>query len=619
MRLDTVGHLEDYRKSILAAVDPKKQKIIVCGGTGCISNGSLKVADAFRDELKGRSIDAEVDVRICGCHGFCERGPLVIFMPQDIFYQMVTVKAVPELVEKTIISGEPHEKFLYEDPNTKEKILKEGEIPFYKHQKRWVLRNNGSIVPTDIDEYIARGGYSALAKALTSMSPDEIIDEVDKSGLRGRGGGGFYAGRKWRSTKKASQEQNKPVYFVCNGDEGDPGAFMDRSIMEGDPHSVIEGMIIGAYAVGSNQGYIYVRMEYPLAVKNLRKAISDARDYGLLGDKILGTDFSFDIEISRGGGAFVCGESSALMASIEGKAGEPRAKYIHTSDRGLWDMPTNLNNVETLCNVPLIVNKGSDWFRGVGTDNSKGTKVFSLVGKVKNVGLVEVPMGLTLREIIYDIGGGILGDKKFKAVQTGGPSGGCIPEKFLDTPVDFDELTRLGSMMGSGGMIVMDEGTCMVDIAKYFIDFLVDESCGKCTPCREGLRQLRSILLRITKGEGRQGDIDLLEEIGEGMIWGSLCALGGSAPNPVLTTIKYFRDEYEAHISEKRCPAGVCPDLISFSIDPETCIGCLRCLKVCPVSAITGEKKKAHKIDEKICIRCRACYEVCPVDAVIIK
>jgi NADH:ubiquinone oxidoreductase subunit F (NADH-binding)/NAD-dependent dihydropyrimidine dehydrogenase PreA subunit len=447
------------------------------------------------------------------------------------------------------------------------------------------------------------------------MSPDEIIDHVDKSGLRGRGGGGFLAGRKWRSTKNAD---GAVKYVVCNGDEGDPGAFMDRSIMEGDPHSVIEGMIIGAYAIGANEGYIYVRMEYPLAVTNLKKAIADAREYGLLGDSILGSDFSFDIEISRGGGAFVCGESSALMASLMGKAGEPRAKYVHTSERGLWDKPTNLNNVETWANVPLIINNGAEWFSAVGTETSKGTKVFSLVGNVKNVGLVEVPMGLTLREIIYDIGGGIADDKKFKAVQTGGPSGGCIPEKFLDTPVDYFTLKELGSIMGSGGMIVMDEETCMVDVAKYFINFLVDESCGKCTPCREGLRHLLEILTRITNGQGKTEDLELLRDIGEGMKVSSLCDLGKSAPNPVLTTLNYFMEEYEAHINDKRCPAGVCTELISFSIDEERCIGCLRCLKLCPSSAITGEKKKPHKIDENKCIRCRACYEVCPVDAVII-
>ena len=615
MRLESVTQLEELRNRLLSERDPSKNTIYVCGGTGCLSNGSALVAEAFRDEISAQNIDASVELKMTGCHGFCERGPLVVFRPQGIFYQKVTVKSVPEIVKKTIIEKTHHEQYLYKDPNTKESVTHEADIPFYKHQVRWVLGHNGKIDPTNIDGYILENGYSALSKVLTTMKPDEIIDQIEKSGLRGRGGGGFLTGRKWRTTKKAEGEVR---YIICNGDEGDPGAFMDRSIMEGDPHGVIEGMIIGAYAIGSSKGYIYVRMEYPLAVKNLLKAIEDARAYGLLGKNILGTPLSFDIEINRGGGAFVCGESSALMTSIMGKAGEPRAKYIHTSEKGLWDMPTNLNNVETWANVPLIISNGPDWFSSVGTQNSKGTKVFSLVGSVKNVGLVEVPMGLTLREIIFDIGGGIIKDRKFKAVQTGGPSGGCIPEQYLDIPVDFDELSKLGSMMGSGGMIVMDENTCMVDVARYFINFLVDESCGKCTPCREGLRQMLTILTRITKGEGRAEDIKILEDLGDGMIWGSLCALGGSAPNPVLTTIQYFRNEYEAHIEKKQCPAGVCTELISLSINPDACIGCRRCAKVCSVSAIAGENKKPHVIDQKLCIRCRACYEVCPVDAVII-
>jgi NADH-quinone oxidoreductase subunit F len=615
-RLESAAALEARRKSILEGQDPQRQTIFVCGGTGCLSNGSLGVARAFEEELKKQSIQAAVSVKMTGCAGYCERGPLVTFTPQRIFYQRVTEKAVPDLVKTTLIEGRAVEKFLYEDPATKQRIAHEEEIPFYQHQLRWVLENNGKIVPTDIDDYVARGGYAGVSKALTQMTPDQIIDQVDKAGLRGRGGGGFPTARKWRTTRQAPGATR---YVICNGDEGDPGAFMDRSIMEADPHAVIEGMIIGGFAIGAPKGYIYVRMEYPLAVKNLSKAIGDARSLGLLGDNILGSGFSFDIEISRGGGAFVCGESSALVQSIMGRAGEPQAKYVHTSEKGLWEMPTNLNNVETWANVPLIITRGADWFSGVGTGTSKGTKVFSLVGNVKNVGLVEVPMGLTLRRIIFEIGGGIRGDKKFKAVQTGGPSGGCIPEQYLDTPVDFDELTKLGSMMGSGGMIVMDEGTCMVDVARYFINFLVDESCGKCTPCREGLRQFLTILTRITEGEGKDGDIELLTDIGEGMIWGSLCALGGSAPNPVMTTIKYFRDEYEAHIRDKRCPAGVCTKLITLSIDKESCIACGRCKKVCPVNCIAGEKKVAHVIDESICIRCRACYEVCPVDAVNIR
>ncbi len=619
MRLETPNKLEELRKSILEKQDPEKQKILVCGGTGCISNGSLEVAKAFEAELKSQKLKANVEVKITGCHGFCERGPLVVFLPQGIFYERVDLKGVPKILKETLVSGKPHDKYLYRMTKKDEAITKEEDIPFYKNQLRWVLRHNGKIDPKSIDEYIAQGGYGALSKALNGLTSDQIIDEVNKAGLRGRGGGGFSAARKWRSVRDADGGPDNIRYVICNGDEGDPGAFMDRSLMEGDPHSVIEGMIIGAYAIGSNQGYIYVRMEYPLAVKHLDLAIKSARDYGLLGENILGSGFSFDIEINRGGGAFVCGESSALMASIMGKAGEPRAKYIHSSEKGLNDLPTNLNNVETWANIPLIINRGSDWFSAVGTEKSKGTKVFSLVGSVNNVGLVEVPMGLSLRKIIYDIGGGIPGGRKFKAVQTGGPSGGCIPEEHLDKPVDFDELTKLGSMMGSGGMIVMDEKTCMVDVAKYFINFLVDESCGKCTPCREGLRQLLVILNRICEGNGREGDIELLKEIGDCMTWGSLCALGGSAANPVLSTIEYFRDEYEAHIKEKKCPAGVCQDLITFSIIEDDCIGCGRCLKVCPSSAITGEKKKPHVIDEKLCIRCRACYEVCPTDAVLIE
>ena len=619
MRLETQNKLEELRKSILSKQDENKQKILVCGGTGCLSNGSLDVVRVFEEEIEKQGLKAKVDLKITGCHGFCERGPLVVFMPQGIFYERVDVKGVPDIVEETLVKGSPHTKYLYKMTKKDEPIIKEEDIPFYKNQLRWVLRNNGRIDPTKIDEYIAVGGYGALAKALNDLSADEVIEEVDKSGLRGRGGGGFPVARKWRTVKNADAGPDNIRYIICNGDEGDPGAFMDRSLMEGDPHSVIEGMIIGAFAIGSNNGYIYVRMEYPLALKNLELAIKSARDYGLLGENILGSGFSFDIEINRGGGAFVCGESSALMASIMGKAGEPRAKYVHSAEKGLWDLPTNLNNVETWANIPLIITRGADWFAEVGTEESKGTKVFSLVGTVNNVGLVEVPMGVSLREMIYDIGGGIPGNNKFKAVQTGGPSGGCIPESQLDAPVDFDELTKLGSMMGSGGMIVMDDKTCMVDVAKYFINFLVEESCGKCTPCREGLRQLQVILTRISEGSGKEGDIELLAEIGDCMTWGSLCALGGSASNPVTSTIKHFREEYEAHIKDKKCPAGVCQDLITFSILEDECTGCGRCKKVCPSSAITGEIKKLHVIDDDLCIRCRACYEVCKFDAVLIK
>jgi NADH-quinone oxidoreductase subunit F len=554
-----------------------------------------------------------VGVRATGCFGFCEQGPLVVIHPQKIFYQQVKLSDVPDIVTKTVAKGEIIEKLLYRDPISGERILKEEDVPFYKKQKRLIFGSNGLIDPTRIEDYLAIGGYSALAKALSEMSPEGIISEIKKAGLRGRGGGGFLAGAKWESCRKA---HGSPKYIIANGDEGDPGAYMDRSLMEGNPHSVIEGMIIGAYAIGANEGFIYVRNEYPLAVIHLTLAIASAREAGLLGKNILGSGFSFDISISKGGGAFVCGESSALFASIEGRAGEPRAKYIHAVEKGLWDKPTVLNNVETWANVPLIINKGTDWYGSIGTEKSKGTKIFSLVGKINNTGLVEVPMGMKLREIIYDMGGGIPKGRKFKAVQTGGPSGGCIPESMLDLPVDFDKLYEVGSMMGSGGMIVMDDRSCMVDVAKYFLAFLQDESCGKCVPCREGVRRMRDILEDICAGKGKEGDVELLETMSQAISDGSLCALGGSAPNPVLSTIKYFRQEYDAHIKKKHCPAGVCKALIKYSINPEKCTGCGMCVKVCPTAAASGEKKKPHTIDNETCIRCGACIESCKFDAI---
>jgi len=608
--------LEKLRQAILAGRKKDALEVTVCGGTGCLSNGSENVAAAISEEMKKQGLNGRAILKKTGCHGFCERGPLVMIKPLDIFYQRVAVNDAADIVSETLVKGKTVERLLYVDPVSQKKIPRHDEIPFYKHQVRIALRNNGRIDPNDIREYIANGGYAGLAKAATSMTPEEIIAAVEKSGLRGRGGGGFPAGRKWRSCREAKGDVR---YVVCNGDEGDPGAFMDRSIMEGDPHSVIEGMIIAAFAIGSPQGYIYVRNEYPLAVKNLGIALEQAREYGFLGKNILNSGFDFDIRINRGGGAFVCGESSALMASLEGRAGEPRAKYIRSVERGLWDKPTNLNNVETYANVPEIISRGADWFASYGTAGSKGTKVFSLVGKVKNTGLVEVPMGITLRDIIFKVGGGILNDREFKAVQTGGPSGGCIPKSLIDMSVDFDELTKAGSMMGSGGMIVMDDTDCMVDVAKYFTKFLEEESCGKCTPCREGTRRMKEILIDISEGRGTEESIPILEELAEVLSLGSLCALGSTAANPILSTLRYFRDEYEAHIKEKRCPAGVCKELITYQILEEACTGCHRCFRECPQQAVSGEVKKPHRIDKDKCIKCGICFDVCKFNAVVKK
>jgi NADH-quinone oxidoreductase subunit F len=540
----------------------------------------------------------------------------MVIHPEGTFYSQVKAEDVPEIVAETFVKKELVERLLYKDPVSKQRIAKEAEVPFYSHQYRLIFGNNGLIDPTDINDYIAMDGYSALAKALFDLSPEEIIDTVNKSGLRGRGGGGFPTGIKWESCRKAHGE---PRYVMCNADEGDPGAYMDRSLLEGNPHSVLEGMIIGAYAIDSNEGFIYVRNEYPLAVKNIRIAIKQAEDNGLLGENILGSGFDFKVKISRGGGAFVCGESSALMRSLAGKVGRPRAKYIHTVEKGYRDLPSSLNNVETWANVPLIINKGVDFYAAIGTEKSKGTKIFSLVGKVKNTGLVEVPMGTSLRTIIYDIGGGILKNKQFKAVQTGGPSGGCVPEALLDLPVDFEKLTQAGSMMGSGGMIVMDQDTCMVDVARYFLEFLEEESCGQCVPCREGIGHLLRILTRICAGEGRNGDIVTLEKISKTVCSLSLCALGGTAPNPVLSTLRYFLDEYETHIRDKKCPAGVCKGLFYYEINEENCNGCHVCFRKCPQEAITGEKKELHWIDQEKCIQCTICYEACKFNAIDIK
>ena len=606
--------LDRFREELRKRRSPSAKSVRVCIGTGCAAKGSRRLYELFSEAVQESGTEVSVEAKCVGCHGFCERGPIVVIQPGNILYQRVEEPDVTEIFRETVLGGRIVERLLYEDPATGKTAETEDEIPFYKAQKRIVLAENGSIDPTSVEDYIAAGGYAALTKALSSVDPEEIIAEVDRSGLRGRGGGGFSTARKWRSCREA---RGSPKYVICNGDEGDPGAFMDRSIMEGNPHSVLEGMIIGAYAIESSQGYIYVRNEYPLAVEYLRKAISQEKELGFLGKNILGSTFSFDIRINRGGGAFVCGESTALMASLEGRPGEPRAKYIHTVESGLWGKPSNLNNVETWANVTAIINRGSEWFASIGTEHSKGTKVFSLVGNVVNTGLVEVPMGMTLRQIVYEIGGGVKDGKEFKAVQTGGPSGGCIPAEHLDTRVDFEELTKLGSMMGSGGMIVMDEDTCMVDVARFFLNFLKEESCGKCTPCREGISQMLYILDRITHGEGESGDLEKLEELADLLSGTALCALGKTAANPVLSTIRYFREEYEEHIRERRCPAKVCRGLFSYEIDPEACTGCGICLKNCPVDAISGERRKPHVIDQEKCTKCGTCLEKCPFSSIM--
>lgn len=585
-------------------------RILVCCGTSCIANGALDVADAIEKELTARGLADDVCVNVVrtGCSGECEQGPVVRFMPRDLMYYRVAVRDAKAIVDS--LDGAPVKKLLHKRDGQFFEHMDDN--PFYALQHKVVLKDVGIIDPLSLDDYISRGGYEGLKRAL-SMTPDEIISEVEKSGLRGKGGAGFPTGRKWRS---AAGYDEWPKYIVCNGDEGDPGAFMDGSTMEGCPHAVIEGMVIGALAIGAEEGVLYIRDEYALARDHIQHAIDDAYAAGILGDSIMGTPHKLHLSIVRGGGAFVCGESTALMASIAGRVGEPRAKYIRSVQRGLFDKPTVLNNVETLASVPTILRFGGEEYAKLGAEKSKGTKVFAMVGKVKHTGLVEVPMGTTLRTLIYDIGGGIMNDRPFKAIQTGGPSGGCIPESLLDLPVDFDTLTEYGAMMGSGGMIVMDDRSCMVEVARYYVDFLCEESCGKCTPCREGLRQMRAILTDICEGRGRPGDIELLERICHTMQDVSLCALGRTAPNPVLTTIRFFRDEYEAHIERKECPAGVCPDLTRFTINAEACTGCGMCSRVCPANAISGEVKTAHVIDPDKCIACGSCREACRFDAV---
>jgi len=608
-RLNSPAELEKLRKEILSKRDPNKPCITLCSGTACHATGSKEVALAIERELEKHRLTEKVDFRRTGCHGFCEKGPIVIIFPDEICYLQVTPEDVPDIFSLTIQEKKVVDRLLYTDPTTGEKVTCESDIPFYTHQNRLVFGTNQKIDPTSVEDYLAIGGFQALVKALFAMTPEQVIKEVKESRLRGRGGGGFPAGVKWEFARNAPGE---PKYVVVNCDEGDPGAYMDRSLMEGNPFGVLEGLLIGAYAIGAREGYIYVRQEYPLAVKNLGIAIRHAEECGLLGKNILGSGFDFTIKVHRGAGAFVCGEETALLKSLEGRAGEPRPRPPYPAVKGLWDKPTNINNVETWATVPLIISKGAGFFTSIGTEESKGTKIFSLVGKIANTGLVEVPMGITLRDIIFRIGGGIPGGKQFKAVQTGGPSGGCIPEKLLDLAVGFDELTAAGSMMGSGGMIVMDEDTCMVDVARYFINFLTDESCGKCLPCREGLRQMHKILTNITEGKGKEGDIELLEVLSETAIEASLCALGKTAPNPFLSTLRYFREEYEAHISEKRCVALSCKELIAYYIDPEKCQACMICFKKCPVEAIDGARKTIHIIDQEKCTRCNTCFEVCP-------
>jgi NADH:ubiquinone oxidoreductase subunit F (NADH-binding)/(2Fe-2S) ferredoxin/NAD-dependent dihydropyrimidine dehydrogenase PreA subunit len=601
-----------YRQSLQSGLDSQRQ-IRVCDSTGCRALGSAKVQAALHQALCDAGMNGEVDIVTTGCRGFCERGPHVVIDPDQIAYSRVSPADAADIVTRTLAKGEILDKLTYTDPATGESIVHDGDVPFYSRQTRWVLALNGVIDPEAIDDYIAADGYVGLSMTLSQMTPDAVIETVKQSGLRGRGGAGFSTGLKWQLCRQAPGDVK---YIICNADEGDPGAFMDRSIMEGNPHSVIEGMIIGAYAMGAVRGYVYIRNEYPLAVERLRKALEQARERGLLGQNILGSRFNFDIEIRYGSGAFVCGEETALMASIEGRIGEPRPRPPYPAESGLWGKPTNINNVKSWASIPLIVRNGAEWFASVGTEKSKGTLIFSLVGKIRNTGLVEVPMGISLRELIYDIGGGIPDGKEFKAAQIGGPSGGCIPREHLDVPVDYESLTALGAIVGSGGLVVCDEDTCMVDLARYFLKFTQEESCGKCVPCRIGTRAILDTLERICAGQGEDGDIEYLTELAQEVKRSSLCGLGQTAPNPVLTTLRYFRDEYEAHVYEGRCPAKVCKGLITYRVIEERCTGCMVCARNCASDAITGEKGQPHVIDPELCSRCGVCRSVCNFEAI---